>query len=477
MFSLDEIVSVTRGEYLTPKRGGEVSRLSIDSRTLFSGDLFVAFAGGRFDGHDFIDAAIARGAAGAIVRRSWWGEREEGLKERLSSACLIGCDDPLVGLQRIAAWHRRRLGPIVVGITGSNGKTTTKEMAAAILSRRFTVLKSEGNLNNHIGLPLSLLRLTPRHKVAVVEMGINHPGEMELLCSIARPDLGLITNIGEAHLEFFGDRSGVAKAKGALFEAVSEKGCALINLDDPLLAPWAMKPGRKVTFGEAESAELRVSEIKGDANGMSFTLRFEGGKRVAVHLSSFGAHQVKNAAAAAAVGRGMGLLEGEGMALSEEEIRAGLAAFRPVSMRSQVISLGNFTILLDAYNANPDSMKAALSALPYFRSRRVVAVLADMLELGGNSERAHREVGSELVRAGVSVLITVGERARWIAEGAAQAGLSNDKIDSFVDLKEAADRLSEVARRGDLILIKGSRAMKLEQLLDRFVEKRGETTS
>jgi UDP-N-acetylmuramoyl-tripeptide--D-alanyl-D-alanine ligase len=476
MFSLDEIVSAVRGEYLTPTRGGKVPRLSIDSRTLLTGDLFVAFSGARLDGHDYIDAALSRGAAGVIVRRSWWVEQGESVRKRLSSVRFIGCDDPLEGLQRVAAWHRRRLSVTVIGITGSNGKTTTKEMAAAILSQRFSVLKSEGNLNNHIGLPLSILRLTPRHQMAVMEMGINHPGEMELLCEIARPDLGLITNIGEAHLEFFKDLGGVARAKGALFEAVRENGCALINLDDPQLAPWSDRAPKRVTFGESEGADVRLSAVRGDANGMAFTLSFKDAGEIAVHLSSFGLHQVKNALAAASVGRGLGLIE-EGAGLSGEEIQKGLSAFRPVSMRSQIINLGKFTILFDAYNANPSSMKAALEAVKYFKSRRVVAVLGDMLELGGDSERAHREVGAELVRAKVSALITVGEQAKGIADGAAEAGMPREMICSYIDLKEAADGLVDLASRGDLILIKGSRGMRLEQLLDRFVGKKGETTS
>jgi UDP-N-acetylmuramoyl-tripeptide--D-alanyl-D-alanine ligase len=476
MFSLDEIVSAVGGEYLTPKRGGEVPRLSIDSRTLLSGDLFVAFSGARLDGHDFIDAALSRGAAGAVVRRSWWAGQGEAVRKRLSSVCLIGCDDPLGGLQRVAAWHRRRLSVTVIGITGSNGKTTTKEMTAAILSQRFSVLKSEGNLNNHIGLPLSLLRLTPRHQMAVVEMGINHPGEMEILCEIARPDLGLITNIGEAHLEFFKDLAGVARAKGALFEAVRENGCALVNLDDPQLAPWSERIPKKVTFGESKGADVRLSDVRGDGNGMAFVLSFKGAGEVSVHLSSFGLHQVKNALAAASVGLGLGLIKG-GAALSGEEIRAGLSAFRPVSMRSQIINLGKFTILFDAYNANPSSMKAALEAVGYFKARRSVAVLGDMLELGGDSERAHRQVGADLVRAKISALITVGERAKGIAAGAAEAGMPREMIYSYMDLKEAADGLVDLANRGDLILIKGSRGMKLEQLLDRFVGKKGETTS
>lgn len=469
MFSLDDIVSVTQGEYLTPKRGGEAPRLSIDSRTLRSGDLFVAFRGVRLDGHDFIENAMSREASGIIVRRAWWNEQGAGVKERLSTTCVIACDDPLKGLQQVAAWHRRRLGVTLIGITGSNGKTTTKEMVATVLSQKFSLLKSEGNLNNHIGLPLTLLRLSPRHKVAVVEMGINHPGEMELLCDIASPDLGLITNIGETHLEFLKDIDGVAEAKGRLFEAVRQDGCAVINMDDPHLARWSPKTQKKLTYGEAEGVDVRLGSVSGDQNGMVFSLFLKEGGEVAVHLASFGLHQVKNAMASAAVGRAMGL--------SATEIQKGLSDFRPVSMRSQVIHLGKYTVLFDAYNANPDSIKAALETLGYFSPRRIVTVLGDMLELGEDSEQAHYRLGSDLVQAGVSVLITVGTRAKGIAVGASDAGMPPEEIYSFLELKEAADLLTDLVSKGDLILIKGSRGARLELLLDRFVGKKGGTTS
>src|SRR5579863_668731 len=375
MFLLEEIAPVIRGEYLSPVRGGEVPRVSIDSRTILPGELFFAISGERFDGHDFLATVVERGGRAAVVRRTWWAEQGDEMRRRLSGITLIGCDDPLTGLQEMAAWHRRRLSAAIIGITGSNGKTTTKEMSASILSQKSAVLKSEGNFNNHIGLPLTLLRMTSNHRVAVVEMGINHPGEMELLCRIASPDMALITNIGEAHLEFFKDLAGVAKAKGTLFEAISQQGWALINLDDPHIRPWEQRVKRHLTFSASQEADVRLSSIQGDQNGMSFNLRFKAEGEARVHLASFGFHQARNALAAATIALGIGRLVGKELALTAQEIASGLAAFRPVSMRSQIISLGKFTIFFDAYNANPGSMRAALEALGYFKSRRIVAVL------------------------------------------------------------------------------------------------------
>jgi UDP-N-acetylmuramoyl-tripeptide--D-alanyl-D-alanine ligase len=461
MWSVDEILDGCRGE----RRGNlsiETAGVSIDTRTLRPGDLFVAIKGPRFDGHDFVAQALDRGASGAVVSRSEFQIREGAWRPLLDRHFLILIDDPLAALQSWATWHRMRFDVPLIGVTGSNGKTTTKEMTAAVLSRRGAVLKTEGNLNNHIGLPLSLLRLESSHRAAVVEMGISLKGEMRRLCEIARPTIGLITNIGPAHLEFLGSLEGVAEEKGALFEAVRAGGTAVINLNDPYLAPWEKRLSIKWTFAIDAPADVTATEVRTESTGISFLLTLRRtGESGRMHLATSGRHQVANALGATAVAASLGYYL--------DEIREGLAAFRPVALRAEVLEVDGKTILLDAYNANPASMKAAIEMLAAFPRRegasRKIALLGDMLELGSFSEPAHREIGETAARNGADLLIAVGRWAGAMAEGARQGGMSGEKILAYADLPSLQKEFLSYLRKGDLLLIKGSRGMRMETVL------------
>lgn len=463
VWSVDEVALGCRGD----RRGNasaEVTGVSIDTRTIHPGDLFVAIKGPRFDGHDFVAAALEQGASGAVVSRSEFGVRGGAWSPLLDRRFLILVDDALSALQTFSTWHRMRFDLPLVGVTGSNGKTTTKEMTAAILSRRGPVLKTEGNLNNHIGLPLSLLRLDATHRAAVLEIGISLKGEMRRLCKIARPTVGLITNIGPAHLEFLGSLEGVAEEKGSLFEAVRADGTAVINLNDPHLAPWGNRLSDKWTFALDAPADVTATEIRPEAAGIGFLLTLRrSGEAGRVHLATSGRHQVANALGAAAVACALGY--------RLEEIREGLAAFRPVALRAEVLEASGKTILLDAYNANPASMKAALEMLAAFPRQegsavsRKIALLGDMLELGTFSESAHREVGEAAARNGIDRLIAVGRWAEAMAEGARQGGMAGEKVAAYADLPSLQKEFLSYVQKGDVLLIKGSRGMRMETVL------------
>jgi len=462
VWSVKDIATGCHGD----RRGNattEATGVSIDTRTIRPGDLFVAIKGPRFNGHDFVVRAFELGASGAVVSRSEWPVREGVWRPLHDRHFWVLVDDPLAALQSFATWHRMRFNLPLIGITGSNGKTTTKEMIAAILSERGPVLKTEGNLNNHIGLPLSLLRLDARHRAAVLEMGISQKGEMRRLCDIARPTVGLITNIGPAHLEFLGSLEGVAEEKGTLFDAVGANGTAIINLNDPHLAPWAKRLSNGWTFALDAPADLTATEIRPEGNGIGFLLALRRtGEAERIHLATSGRHQVANALGAAAVACALGY--------RLEEIRKGLAAFRPVALRAEMLEAGGKTILLDAYNANPASMKAALEMLAGFPQRegasnRKIALLGDMLELGAYSESAHREVGEAAARNRVDLLIAVGQWAEAMIEGARRAGMPDGSMAAYADLPSLQKEFLSYFREGDVLLIKGSRGMKMETVL------------
>lgn len=470
MWTIEAILQGSRGILEGGRPSSRIAGFSIDTRTLQPDDLFIALKGPRFDGHDFVAAAIERGAAGAMVSRAPFEAKKSGW--RFDRAALVIVDDSLAALQELATWHRNRFRIPLVGVTGSNGKTTTKEMIAAILSRRGAVLKNEGNLNNHIGLPLSMLRLNAAHHAAVLEMGISQKGEMRRLAEIARPTIGVITNVGPAHLEFLGSLEGVAEEKGKMFEAVREEGTAVINLDDPRLAPWEGRLPRRSTFSIERAADVSGADLCQAGSGIDFTLHLRrSGERGAVHLAVAGRHQVYNALAAAVVGDLLGC--------RIDEIVAGLAAFRPVSLRAEVLEANGKTILLDAYNANPGSMKAALEMLGAFSApereiARKVALLGDMLELGVHAEGAHREIGRVAAANGVGLLLAVGRWAEAVAEGAREAGLSGDAVKAYPELAALEKALPAQLREGDLLLIKGSRGMRMESLLPLLGVKRAE---
>jgi UDP-N-acetylmuramoyl-tripeptide--D-alanyl-D-alanine ligase len=428
-----------------------IDKVSTDSRMIKHGELFVALCGENFDGHNFVENVATAGAAGAIVNLNWKGKLSQDF-------VLIRAADTLQAYQQLAANYRKSLSLSVVAITGSNGKTSTKDFAAAVLARRFQVTKTQGNFNNHVGLPRTILEATSRDEVAVWEIGMNHPGEVAALAKVAAPDVGIITNIGVAHIEFMGSRERIAEEKGALAQAISAEGTVILNADDPFTRGIADRTRGKVILAGISAGTIRASEINQSGSATDFTI-LEGAHRCRAQLPVPGLHMVQNALLAVAAGRVFGL--------SLEECAAGLVAAPLTKARLQVKEIRGVQFLDDSYNANPDSMKAALRTLVELDAERQrIAVLGEMRELGDESERGHREVGEIAAALKIDHLIVIGNAAATIAEAAKRAGLENSSI--VASTAEAAELLAELAAPGDLVLIKGSRLARTEQVIETF---------
>jgi UDP-N-acetylmuramoyl-tripeptide--D-alanyl-D-alanine ligase len=453
--SLSQIAQFAGGSLLSGDGRVLVDKVSTDSRTIKRGELFVALRGENFDGHNFVDAVATTGAAGAIVDCACEGRVPENF-------ALIRAKDTLLAYQQLAANYRKSLTLRVVAITGSNGKTSTKDFAAAVLARRFRVTKTQGNFNNHVGLPRTVLEATSQDEVAVWEIGMNHPGEVAALAKVAAPDVGIITNIGVAHIEFMGSREKIAQEKGALAEAVGAEGTVILNADNPFTKGIAARARGKVILAGITSGSIRASEINQSGSGTDFTI-LEDAHRCRAQLPVPGLHMVENALLAVAVGRVLGL--------SLEECAAGLVAAPLTKARLQVKEIRGVQFLDDSYNANPDSMKAALRTLVELDAEgQRIAVLGEMRELGDKSERGHREVGETAAALKIDHLIAIGNVAATIAESAKQAGLENSS--TVASTAEAAELLAELAVPGDLVLIKGSRLARTEQVIEAFRNSR-----
>ncbi len=431
-----------------------VNKVSTDSRTIKPGELFVALRGENFEGRDFVEGSAKAGAAGALVDLNWAGSVPNNF-------VILRATDTLQAYQLLAANYRRSLALKVLAITGSNGKTSTKDFAASVLARKFRVTKTQGNFNNHVGLPRTILEASSRDEIAVWEIGMNHPGEIAGLAKIAAPDAAIITNIGVAHIEFMGSREAIAAEKGALAEAIAAQGTVILNADDSFTEEIAARTHARVVLAGTTRGAVQAIEIRQSAEGAEFTI-VEGAHRCRAQLPVAGSHMVQNALLAVAAGRAFGL--------SIEECAAGLAAAPLTKARLQIKEIGGVQFLDDSYNANPDSMKAALRTLIELDADgKRIAVLGEMRELGSESERAHREVGETAATLEVNQLITIGDAAELIAEGARTGGL--DKVLSTRSTGEAARLLGEIAKPGDLVLIKGSRAARTEEVIEKFASQ------
>jgi UDP-N-acetylmuramoyl-tripeptide--D-alanyl-D-alanine ligase len=427
-----------------------VTGAASDSRSVRPGDLFVAVAGGRVDGHSHVDEAIGAGAAGGLVS-----------SDARFAGSMVRVPDTREALLRLAADERGSIEADVVGITGSSGKTSVKDLAAAVLATRFRVHASPRSFNTEIGVPLTLLNAPAEVEVVVCEMGSRGPGHITRLCEVARPAVGVVTNVGPAHLEMFGSVDGVAEAKGELVEALPDDGTAVLNADDPRVSAFGARTrARVIRFGTAPDAEVRGEDLRLDGSGLaSFTLRVPGGSE-RVELAVPGEHMAWNALAAAAAGVALGLTAGE--------CAAGLKEARVSSWRMEVIEgPGGIRILNDAYNANPASMAAALKAARWIAgSHGCVAVLGSMAELGTSSDAEHERVGELAARLGIDHLIVVGEDAGLIAAGAVREGVEPDRVTRSDTPEEAAEEALRTARPGDVVLVKGSRAAGLERVVE-----------
>lgn len=446
-----EIAAMVSG---TPRRGDDslvIRGVSKDTRTIAAGNLYIPIIGERFDGHDFVLEASRAGASATLWQQDR-GEPPEGVPA-------IVVDDALAALQRLAARYREQLPVRIVGVTGSNGKTTTKDMIAAVLAEKYKVHKTEGNLNGDIGLPLTILQMDEETELAVLEMGMRGIGEIDLLTRIARPEAAVITMIGEAHLERLGSRTGIARAKLEILAGLPEGGLFVCNGDEPLLEallPEAVKPPvlTCVRFGAGPGNELWPHLLSTDADGATFRLNGEAGPEFWIPLP--GRHNAVNAMAAVAIGERFGL--------SDREIAAGLRAMRPTGMRiERMRGASGLTVLNDAYNASPASTLAALDLLKELRGYgRKIVVLGDMLELGAGEEQFHREIGASLSPDAFDYVFAYGPLSRYTADEAGTA-FPPERVRWFDDKEAMALEIAKVASPSDIVLVKGSRGMRLEE--------------
>lgn len=444
---LSQIAAWAEGRVFGASSAAMVSTICTDSRALESGCLFVALRGDNFDGHQFVIEAARRGAAGAMVEQIPTGVPV--------SFPIIEVRDALAGLQALGRNYRSSLTVRVVGITGSNGKTSSKDITGAVLSRRFRTAKTSGNLNNHIGVPLTLLQLDSSHEVAVVEMGMNHAGEIAPLARMAQPDVAIITNIGMAHIEYLGSRDAIAREKSVLAEAVKANGTVILNADDDFTPSIAGRcEGRVITAG-LQRGDVRGLDLEVVEQGTRFRIEADG-RTLAAELPVPGEHMVRNALLGVAAGLALGV--------TLEECVEGLASLQLSKGRLQSKRIGGLLVMDDSYNANPDSMTAGLATLAQMPGDgRRIAVLGRMGELGAEAERGHRRVGETAGYLGLACVITVGAEARWIAEAAHESGVRT--VVPVNSTEEAAKVLQEFSREGDIALVKGSRSARMERVL------------
>lgn len=456
MLKLSFVLNSIEGCNVSKYKDVDFSGVSTDSNKILGDELFFALRGERLDGHNFISEALDRGAQGAVVEKDGY--------ESKNGKIIIRVPSTFKALGDVArAWRNKFQGLKLAAITGSNGKTTTKEMASSILSLRYSVLKNSGNFNNLIGLPLTLLKLTEHHNAAVVELGMNDFGEIKRLTEISNPDIGAITNIGKAHLERLGSIEGVEKAKGELIEGFAESNSFVVNMDDPLIRKMAAGVECiKIPYGiKSHGVIISARDVVADGfSAISFKMNIDG-KEFPARMRGIGIHNVMNALCASGIALAFGC--------SDEEIQAGLERYSPVYMRMEVLdSPFGFKIINDTYNSNPDSMRRAVEELIRLKSDgRTIAVLGDMLELGSESMTEHRMLGEFLRELEVDYVIAYGEFGWCVLEGFRWKSRS-----IYAETHEdAAEKLKNYARRGDLVLIKGSRGMKMENIIQRLFKE------
>src|SRR5712692_8664651 len=432
---------------------------SIDSRTIQLGELFFAVKGERMDGHDFVQPALERGAVAAIVRK-------DQLVRYPVKTRLLAVDHTLTALQTLAAAVRRLWGKPLIAVTGSTGKTTTKEALAHLLCVRFRVMKSEGNFNNHFGLPLMLLKLEPGHDVAVIELGMSHPGEIAALAKIAQPEIGVVTNVAPVHLEFFKSVAEIARAKYELIESLPAGGTAVLNTDDEYVSQFGRDfHGKVVTYGLRATADVRVENIQPHGSEGSVFDVVVGGCRERAALPLVGTYNIYNALAAVAVGLERGL--------SPSEAVGRLASLAPADKRGQVVQVGNITVINDCYNSNPKALEAMVDALAAMPGRRRIVVAGEMLELGPAGEEMHRRSGQHMAEKKIDLLLGVRGLAQQMVEGARQAGM---RAEFVATPEDAGEWLARETRDGDVVLLKASRGVKLEQALESWKAHRAKAS-
>lgn len=457
IFTCEEILNATNGNLLQGDIKQRFTGISTDSRMIKEGELFVALKGPNFDGHHFVLESFEKNAGGALIEEDRVSDIR--LNTHQSKSAII-VKDTLRALGDIARQTRRNSSAKVIALTGSNGKTTTKEMIASCLESSFPILKTEGNMNNLIGLPLTLFKLKGDEKAVILEMGMNIAGEIKRLTEIAGPDIGLITNIEKVHLEGLGDIEKIKNEKGELFKGVSEDGVILINQDDPRVVEVSkVFKGRKISFGVKKEADMMAKEFRFvDSKGIEFTSIIDGDKE-RFFIPLLGKQFISNALCAIAVSK---LFD-----IGIEKIKNALMNFKQLPMRMELISLGRgINLINDAYNANPKSMEYALETLSTLKGRgRAIAVLGSMMELGNFTEEAHRAVGELVGRLSIDFLIAIGNESAILVESAIRSGLSSGRAKIIESHYEAVFLLKKLLREGDWVLVKGSRRMAMEKII------------
>ncbi len=451
-WTTSEILEATKGDLLCGDIKHTFEGVSIDSRTISANELFIAIKGNVHDGHSFASNVISSGVRGLII------SDDAGTDWQDKGIVCVKVNDTTKALGDLASFNRRRTDISVVAITGSNGKTTTREMTASVVSTRYKTLSSKGNFNNEIGLPLTLLDLENTHRWAVLELGMNRPGEIDRLGEICIPDIGVITNIGFAHLEGLGSIEGVMNAKGELLKRIKPEGTAVFNADDSRVLYLSTKTSRKVLyFGLSEDARIKALDVNETTTGISFTLVLPE-ERIPIVLRVHGGFMVSNALAAASVGYIIGL--------SSEEIKTGLESFQPVKGRINIFDVRGVHIIDDTYNANPDSMEAAIRILSSLKGNsRGILVAGDMLELGEHAESMHKKIGALSARSNIARLYVTGEFAEAVANGAGKE--DKNSMDIFIGAREEIlEDLKKSLLPGDWVLVKGSRAMGMEKIIE-----------
>jgi len=458
-----ELIKAVSGKIIQGDQDCLISRISIDSRTLIPGDLFFAITGPNFDGHDFIFEAFNKGAVGALVCKgaSTLLQNEQIDKDKI----IIEVKDTLSALQDWSKHYKDKFKTFNICVTGSNGKTTTKEIIAHILSQEFPLLKTSGNYNNEIGIPLTLLRLNKSHKLLVAEMGMRGLGEIKTLTNFIPPDLAVITNIGEAHIGLLGSKDNIFKAKSELLQSLDKGGIAIINKDDPYFFKMSeiVKDKKVYTFGIENRSDIMARNIRMVTDkGMRFTLEVQNDKSREIYFPLLGRYNIYNALAAVAVAFALGI--------ELDLIERGLFSLKPLDLHMQLSSFYNdIKILNDSYNASPLSVKNALETLAEAaQNNRKIAILGDMLELGEKTDFYHREIGKEVAKLSIDALITVGQGGKIIAQSSKEEGMAEERVFSFEknEKRILAKKLLNLTKPGDFVLLKGSREMKMEEILE-----------
>lgn len=459
--TIDEILNATQGEYLSGNITETVVQITTDSRKVRGGELFIPLIGINFDGHDFVSQAVQQGATVVLTQRIL----ENSIAD-FNKTCFIRVKDTLKALQDLAKYYLRKFNIPIVAVTGSTGKTTTKDLIHSVLQQKYKVMKSEGNFNNHIGLPLSVFKLKQEYEAAIFEMGMSSLGEIDTLAEIVRPNISVITNIGLSHIEHLGSQENILKAKMEITNYLDAEDVLIVNGDDDFLKNLNRQshPFKKFYIGLNSECDLRAENIinLGEA-GSSFNVVFDG-KKVPFCLQVPGDHNIYNALSAIAVGLWLGM--------DSSEIQRGIQAYKGSDMRLHILSIQeNIKIINDTYNASPDSMKAAISVLSKAAAKRKIAVLGDMLEMGLYTKTGHYTVGCEVAKKSIDLLIVVGTAAAYIAEGAIDHGFDRQKIVVCTNNQEVIGYLRKNMLAEDMILVKGSRGMKMEEIVAGIQER------